>query len=236
MFLFIQTAIIIFLSSALQAATGFGFSILAIPLLLLIHSPLVAIKLNLILTIFLCLVMLREIRPHVDKKLLLRLIPCSVIGAPIGLAILLYVDNRTFELIIACLTLIFIVLLLLNLRFQRSRTGDFISGILAGGFTSAVGMGGIPLLLYFAGTNTSKATVRATAVAFFLFIYSATMLLQSMTTNNDFPSWWYAIGLAPISLAGILVGRYLYRKISQQAFSRVIYLILLANSLFLLIK
>src|SRR5690625_5345052 len=115
---------------------------------------------------------------EVDVSLLVRLIPGGILGAPIGLAVVRTGNERAFRIAIAIITLSFLILLLRRLVFKRSVARDYCSGVLAGGFTSAVGMGGIPLLLYFAGARVPKAVVRATAVAFFLFIYAFALVMR----------------------------------------------------------
>src|SRR5699024_3870023 len=166
---------------------------------------LIAVELNLILSVFLCGLMLRTVRRDIDIPLLKRLIPGSIFGAPIGLAVLMTVDERVFRVSIAFLTLAFLLLLMRHLTFKRSPYRDYGCGLLAGGFTSAVGMGGIPLLLYFAAAKVTKAVVRATAVAFFLFIYFFTLILQLMVSNHDFPIIWFSLGLLPISFCGVKI-------------------------------
>ena len=233
--IFLLTACIVLFASVLQAATGFGFSILALPLLLLIHPPLIAVELNLILSVFLCALMLRMVRHDVDITLLKRLIPGSIFGAPIGLAVLMTVNERAFRIAIAIITLSFLILLLRRLVFKRSVARDYCSGVLAGGFTSAVGMGGIPLLLYFAGAQVPKAVVRATAVAFFLFIYAFALVMQVTVSHHDFPIWWFSVGLFPVSFFGVKWGQWLYTLLSQRAFTFCIYGVLIANSILLML-
>ncbi len=231
-----SSILIVLMASALQSATGFGFSLLALPLLLLVHPSLVAVEINLIVSVVLCLVLVRTVHSQCDYRLVVRLMASSVLGAPLGLALLLYVDERLFRIGIGVLILIFMGLLWWRLRFQRTPLRDSLAGLLAGVFTSAVGMGGIPLLVYFAGARTPKAVVRATAIVFFLFIYTLALILQVMAASTGASVWWLSLLLVPAALVGSRAGQWLYARISQRTFTLIIWLILIGNSAFLLLS
>src|SRR5699024_9776016 len=149
----------------------------------------------------------------VDTTLLKRLVPPSIAGAPVGLALLLYLDERVFKFSTAMLLLVFMVLLAGRLRFSRTPLRDYVTGFLAGIFTSAIGAGGLPLLLYFAGSNVQKAMARATAVTFFLFIYGIALVLQVAVEPGKPHIWLVSISLLPVAMAGIKIGQWIYAKL-----------------------
>src|SRR5690625_342870 len=67
--------IIILIASILQTSTGFGFSILATPFLLLLFEPAYAIQINLILSFIISLALIttiqKDIRFDIIKRLLI---------------------------------------------------------------------------------------------------------------------------------------------------------------------
>ncbi|MEN9889517.1 MAG: hypothetical protein RL559_1554 [Pseudomonadota bacterium] len=234
MLIFLLSAAVVLLASVLHAATGFGFSILAVPLLLLLHAPWQAVQINLILSIALSLMLIPATWAQVDRRLLWRLLPSSALGAPLGLLLFLHGNADTFKTAIALLILLLTGLLAWRLRFARSPWRDALSGLLAGGMTSAVGMGGVPLLVYFAGVDMPKATARATVLAFFTFIYSLALALQVHFSAHPLQDGWLTAGLLPVALLGVAIGKRLYLHLSQRVFSWAIYTVLLGNSAFLL--
>jgi uncharacterized membrane protein YfcA len=234
MLILLLSAAVVLLASVLHTATGFGFSILAVPLLLLLYAPWQAVQINLILSIALSLVLIPATWAQVDRRLLWRLLPSSALGAPLGLLLFLYGDAETFKIAIALLILLFTGLLVRRVRFARSPLRDACSGVLAGAMTSAVGMGGVPLLIYFAGVEMPKATVRATVLAFFTFIYSYSLLLQILLSSHPLRDWWLPLVLLPVALLGVEIGKRLYLHVSQRIFSWAIYAVLFGNSGFLL--
>jgi uncharacterized membrane protein YfcA len=222
------------LASCLHSATGFGFSILAVPLLLLLHSPLAAVQINLILAIILSIVMIPQVKADVDFALLKRLVLSGAIGVPMGMALIMYVRPAQLKLIIAILTLAFLVALLVKIRFQRNDSRDAVCGAVAGAFTSAVGMGGVPLLVYFAGVDLPKAVVRATVLAFFVFAYGLALGMQLWNTSGSARVVWFSLSLVPMALLGVACGNWLFSRINQRVFRITIYVVLAANSGFLL--
>jgi uncharacterized membrane protein YfcA len=229
----ILSALIVLVASALHAATGFGFSLLAVPLLLLVHEPLVAVQVNLIVSVLLSLLLLPTARPHVDRTLLRRLVLSSAAGVPLGALVLWLVPPLAFKGLVGALVLALVALLWRQWRFARTPARDLASGVLAGGFTSAIGMGGVPLLVYFAGTDMPKATARATVLVFFLFSYTLALALQLVATPSRADTWWLAAGLSPLALLGVWAGRWLYARIDQRQFRACIHLVLIGNGLVL---
>lgn len=77
--------IIILFASVLQTSTGFGFSILATPFLLLIFEPIEAIQINLILSLIISSALIMKIRKDIDFGILRRFMVGSVTGLLIGI-------------------------------------------------------------------------------------------------------------------------------------------------------
>jgi len=234
MSLYLSSAIVIFLASCLHSATGFGFSILAVPLLLLLHEPLMAVQINLFIAVVLSVVMIPQVHRDVDYTMLKRLVGSGLVGIPLGLLVTLYLNPLQLKFMIALLTLAFLVVLLLQVRFTPSFSRDVMCGALAGAFTSAIGMGGIPLLVYFAGTQLPKAVVRATVLAFFVFAYGLSLVMQLWTESSGMDVIWFSLSLVPVAMLGVWCGNWLFQRISQRTFRVFIYVVLIANCAFLL--
>lgn len=84
MYEWILATVIVFFASVLQAATGFGFAIMATPFLLLVFDSRECVQISIILAFVVSLLLIRKIIKDVDKVLLRRLIIGSVVGVPLG--------------------------------------------------------------------------------------------------------------------------------------------------------
>lgn len=228
--------LIILLATILQTSTGFGFSIMATPFLLLIFAPREAIQINLFLSLLISCVMIVKVRKDVNTKILKRLIVGSATGLPIGILIFLNMDMRLLKINISVLILLLTILLMINLRMKQLPWRDTLVGGISGLLTTSIGMPGPPLLLYFSGTNMSKAALRATTLAFYLFIYAVSLAIQIgfAGTSREVQSSLF-IGI-PISLVGIYLGQLLFKWINQETFRMLTYLLLFIAGGYLLFQ
>ncbi len=226
--------LIILFASILQTSTGFGFSIMATPFLLLLFDPIEAIQINLILSIVISFTMIRTIYGDVDTRLLKHFSLGSIIGLPIGILILILIDVDTLKIGIGILILTLTLLLFMRFRVVQTPNRNIIAGSMSGALTSSIGMPGPPLLLYLSGTDTDKARLRSTTLAFYLLIYTISLALQSFTVGTTLESWIYSLYGLPIVFAGLWIGQKLYNRINQTQFRMMTYIILVFTGLYLL--
>ncbi|MFD1037011.1 sulfite exporter TauE/SafE family protein [Virgibacillus byunsanensis] len=229
-------SIIILVASVLQASTGFGFSIMATPFLLLIYEPREAIQLNLILSLVISFVLIMKIRKDVDIAIMKRFILGSVPGLPIGISIFLWLEMTILKLAVSVLVLVLTVLLILQYRLKQTTIRDFVVGGLSGGFTTSIGMPGPPLLLYFSGTNTTKEKLRGTTLAFYLWIYLVSLVIQVVIAGTSEEIWISSLKGLPLVIVGLIVGQLLFKRINQKLFRVLTYVLLFFTGLYLLIQ
>lgn len=227
---------IILLASILQTSTGFGFSIMATPFLLMLFKPMEAIQINLVLSLIISTALIAKIRKDVNIELLKRLLIGSIPGLPIGILIFLMTDIEKLETGVGVVLLLLTLLLLLNFRMKRTKQRDYVTGSLSGALTTAIGMPGPPLLLYFSGTDTQKETLRATTLSFYLFIYSISLLIQVIFVGTNKTVWVSSVMALPMVFAGLYLGHLLFNYISQRAFRIFTYSILLFTGFYLFLK
>ncbi|CAM4182618.1 sulfite exporter TauE/SafE family protein [Lederbergia lenta] len=234
MFDYILFAIIILISSILQTSTGFGFSIMATPFLLLLFSPADAVQINLILSLFISTALIAKIKKDVDREILKRFITGSFLGVLIGVWILLTINLSLLKIGVSLLILLLTVLLILNFRIRQTYKRDLVVGGFSGALTASIGMPGPPLLLYFSGTEAKKEKLRATTLAFYLYIYSVSLFLQVIFVGTTTKAWIASgIGL-PLVVIGLFIGQILFRYINQRIFRIFTYIILIFTGVYLL--
>jgi len=233
LFIFI---LIILCASILQTSTGFGFSIMATPFLLLLFDPREAIQLNLILSLFISSMLIVNIRRDVNWGVFKRFVIGGLFGLPIGITIFLLLDMTLLKLGVSLLIIGLTILLIMNWRTNQTIQRDFLVGGLSGLLTTSIGMPGPPLLLYFSGTNTKKATLRATTLAFYLFIYLASLMFQVLFAGTSTEIWLSSLKALPIVLVGLMIGQLLYKRISQKMFQILTYILLFISGGYLLFE
>lgn len=228
--------IIIVVASILQTSTGFGFSIMATPFLLLLFEPKEAIQINLILSLVISCALIAKIKKDIDFGVLKRFVIGSSIGLIAGIIIFLSINMDMLKIGVGIVILCLTFLLIGRLRIKQTNPRDTVVGGLSGTLTSSIGMPGPPLLLYFSGTDTQKEKLRGTTLAFYLFIYLMSLITQIIFAGTT-QTVWVSSGLAlPLVLLGLYFGQYLFKHINQKHFRVFTYIILLFTGVYLLIE
>lgn len=228
--------LIILIASVLQTSTGFGFSILATPFLLLIFQPAEAIQINLLLSLVISSALIMKIKKDIDFGMLKRFIAGSALGLPIGMIIFMLIDINSLKLAVSLIILGLTILLIFAFRISQSKKRDVFVGGLSGLLTTSIGMPGPPLLLYFSGTHTEKEKLRGTTLAFYLFIYSVSLITQVIFAGTNKTIWVSSLSALPLVLAGLYLGQRLFKRINQNLFRKFTYIILLFTGIYLLIE
>ncbi|KOP71665.1 sulfite exporter TauE/SafE family protein [Cytobacillus solani] len=228
--------VIILTASILQTSTGFGFSILATPFLLLLFEPTEAIQMNLLLSLVISIALIRKVRKDIDFGIVKRFVIGSGIGLPIGIIIFMLIDINKLKLVISLIILALTILLILKFRMKQGKKRDLAVGGLSGALTTSIGMPGPPLLLYFSGTDTQKEKLRGTTLAFYMFIYLISLVIQVIFAGTNKTVWVSSAAALPLVFIGLYVGQLLFKRINQQIFRIFTYIILLFTGVYLFIE
>src|SRR5699024_12282132 len=105
--------------------------------------------------------------------------------------------------------------------------------VVSGALTTGTGMPGPPLLLYFSGTDTNKAVLRATTLAFYLYIYIVSFFVQFLFTCSSLFVVQASGAAIPLVFVGMLIGQYLFNSIYQKIFQWLTIDCLLFTALYL---
>ncbi|MBJ8070278.1 TSUP family transporter [Bacillus cereus] len=227
---------IILVASVLQTSTGFGFSIIATPFLLMLFLPQEAIQINIILSLIISISLIWKIRMDIDFILLKRLTFGSIVGVPFGILLFTSININAFKLAISILLLILTLMLICNFKIKSTQSRDFVVGGLSGLLTTSIGMPGPPLLLYFTGTDTEKGKLRATTLAFYLFIYFISLITQILFTGTNRTIWESSFYAIPIIFLGLFIGQIIFKWLNQRIFKIFTYILLSCTGIYLLIE
>lgn len=228
--------VVVLFASILQTSTGFGFSIIGTPFLFLLFPIHTAVQVNIVLSICLSGFMIYKIRKEIDRQLLITLIKGSIFGLIIGLIIYLYMDIHLLKMTVGMLIIILTVLLILQLSIKQSTKRDLLTGGISGLLTTSIGVPGPPLLLYFSSVGTNKSTLRSTTLAYYLFVYFVSLIMQIVFGGTSSDVWIASIIGLPALIIGIFAGQLLFKWISQKTFKIITYIILIFTGVYLIIS
>ncbi|MCA1633241.1 MAG: sulfite exporter TauE/SafE family protein [Acidobacteria bacterium] len=228
---------ILFVSTFVRSALGFGDALLAMPLLALllgvrVATPVVAFAASTIaLTI-----LLRHWR-SVDVRATWRLVAASLAGIPFGLLLLKHAPEGPVKMVLGALLILYGLYSLVapQLPVVRGERLAYAFGFAAGVLGGAYNTNGPPVVIYGALKGWPPEHFRATLQG--CFLVTGLMIL----IGHGVAGLWtpqvlqlYAFSLPAIMLA-IFAGERLNRRIPREAFSRVVYaLLVVMGALFLI--
>ncbi|HLR71897.1 MAG TPA: sulfite exporter TauE/SafE family protein [Pseudogracilibacillus sp.] len=227
---------IILIAAVLQTSTGFGFSIISTPFMLLIMEPREAVQISLILSLVISFSLVGKVKKDVDKGILKRFTVGSIVGLPIGMIIFLLLSVTWLKIGIGVLILLLTALLILHVRIKQTSRRDVVIGGASGALTSSIGMSGPPILLYFSGTNTTKEKLRGTTLIYYIFICFMSLMTQMIVAGTTSKVWLLSALSLPLIVIGLFLGQYMFMRINQSLFRRLTYALLLFTGVNLLVQ
>lgn len=149
----------------------------------------------------------RGVGPDIDWRRVGFLMAGAVIGMPLGLWALTSISDDLARAVISGYVLFMCLVLLAGWQFGREvkGTGTFAAGV-ASGLANAPGMGGLPVVAFFAAQTMAPAVFRATLVAYFpiLDLFSAPLYFLGGMVSMD--TVWASLLALPMVFLGNWLG------------------------------
>jgi uncharacterized membrane protein YfcA len=245
---FAALAAVAFCAATVQATTGFGFAIIAVPFFLLIMGSLAAIQVTVVINFVISMVLMQRLLKDAPRRLLLHLIIGSIAGFPIGLVVFKAADLNTMKLVVGALITLFALILLIrewqlrraDSRPQIKNSEEFIArpvreiamGVVSGAMSVALAMPGPVVVLYLLSRHAGKQVSRSATLLLFGFSYGAVSLVHTVWGGMTAETWLLAAKLAPFVIAGAILGHFATRYLSEEHFRTAILAILIASGLY----
>jgi len=224
---------ILFIASVVRGLTGFGFSAILVTGLSLILLPAQTVVLALLLEIAASIHLLPSAWKNINWPLLGVLWLGFLVGTPIGVFLLAYLDPDVMRLVISIMVLSFALLLLNGFSYSGPRTFPVHSGVglLSGICNGTAALGGLPIVTFLLSTQARVESTRATLIAVFLGtdIYALSLAGgHGMVSNTEMV---YAMISLPLVIGGVSVGKRLFTMARPSLFKRLAILLLVGLSL-----
>ena len=229
---------VIFLSTFIRSALGFGDALIAMPLLAMlagleVATPLVALGASTI-----AITILLGAWKQVDIRATWRLVVSTLVGIPLGLLLLKAAPQAIVE---ALLGLVLVGFGLYSLVVPRLPTLDnenlsYVFGLIAGILGGAYNTNGPPVVVYGALRGWSSERFRATMQGYFLPTGLTILIshgLAGLWTSTVLRLYAYAL---PVIVTAVVVGGWVNKRIAADRFHRVIYGFLVVMGIILIVR
>ena len=166
----IVVAVAIFGAAFVQMLAGFGFALLAMPVMTLAIPVEEAVVIVAILGLCTTAWQSIHLRADTDRALARRLIVASFVGMPLGLVILNVVDDTALKIVLGISVLIATALLVRRLNLSHVGPGlDVACGFTSGVLNTSLGTNGPPLVFDLQARAVEAHRFRATISTVFVF-------------------------------------------------------------------
>ena len=229
-------AAIVAAAAVAQGLSGFGFSLISIPLLSLV----VPVKAAIVGGAFLGLVqsglVVSRDHRHIDRRSATVLVLAALAGMPIGLFVITRVREEPLQVVIAVTVLVFTALLWRRVRLPTdSLPAEVGVGFTSGMLSTSTGMSGPPLVIALQARGVPPSAFRATLATVFVSGSAISLLLfwsRGLVTADAVKV--AAAGL-PGLLIGILVGELAFRRVDHERFRAIVLVLLVASAVLALV-
>jgi uncharacterized membrane protein YfcA len=235
----IQLACIIVFGYTVYGLTGFGSSVTAMPLLVLLIPLRMAVPLMLVFDLVSGLLLGLRNRRFIEKREALRLIPFMLAGMAIGVLALVRAPEHLLLLVLGLFILCYSAWSLLVLGKPRplasAWAGPF--GVVGGMFTALFGTGGPFYTIFLTRRLHDKLTLRATISGVLLFSAVARLVLftgAGLYRQATLPV--LAAVLLPFALGGLYLGNRLHQWMPAERVRQAVWVVLIAGGASLVLR
>ena len=220
--MFIAAAIVL-LAGFVRAISGFGFALVATPLLLFVFDPKSVVVIIIILGMLTGLLLLFRTRHYIDRRRALIMCGSGILGIPIGAYLLSSLNPSIIKLIIAILIIPLSIILLLghSHQFKRDSLGCGISGFLGGLLGASTSFSGPPVVLFLLNQGLVKERFVGTLTAYFVFMGIASVVAFSSLGMVTIDILLKVAMLLPTTILGFYIGIKVLPRINATLFRRI---------------
>jgi len=215
------------LATLTKHLTGFGAGLVLASLsIFLTEDPKHAVYLAALLEAGAGVVLLYRQRAHVRFLRIVPLTVASLLGIPIGLVVLGYLNPMALRLLIglAMFLTAFVMLFEYRQATKRRLLRSLGVGLGSGVVSAATGVSGAPMVLFKSGQDVSNEEFHANMVAYFFVFYLFMVVGIYITGGLEWGLFKVAWPLIPALVIGLVLGRLLEKKIRPKLFRQFVLL------------
>jgi uncharacterized protein len=230
--------LIVLLAYLIFGISGFGSTLIAVPLLAHIMPLKFVIPVVVVLDCASAISMGFKLRADVWKQEFLPMLPFLMVGLLIGAFVLLNLPTQWLFAGLGFFVTIFGSYYLIDRtsRMRLPRWAVIPTGLIAGTTSSAFGVGGPLYVFYFTGRGATPEQVRATVPAVFSFTTVARIAIFASVGLFGMDVVITAALLLPVMALGLWCGQRLHGSLSRDQVIRIIGGLLLLNGISLLLR
>ena len=222
----------VFLAAATQQLSGFGYSLMAVPLLSLLIGPKDAVALSSLSGMAGTALMAFRLRRRADRPVVRRLLIGALLGMPIGIVALRRVAPDPLQIAVSVVVLAAVVLLATGYRLRsESPRVEVVTGFASGMINTSIGVGGPPVVLVLQAAEHEQHAFRATTVTYFFLCNLVALPLFFASGVVSSSTWAAGVVAIPAALLGTLAFERVAFRIQAEHFRPLVLGLLVVSAL-----
>jgi len=222
-------SLILGLSAFIQGAVGFGFSLVAVPLLALLMPLKEIVPMMVLFSLVLNIMVWVQLQGHVDKKKMALLISMGLIFIPLGIYSLKILPESLIQISVGLLVILAALGMLADykIHFRNPYVAFALTGALSGILNGSTSLSGPPVILMLSNDGMDKAQFRKTLATYFmtLNLFSLPMFLAGGMVNRDL--LFRSASLLPGVFVGVLIGIKFGNRLKENVFRSITLVLIL---------
>jgi uncharacterized membrane protein YfcA len=220
-------ATIILFTSTIQSIAGFGFALLAVPLLVLFVDLHQAVIVSTLLGTVSNFGQTWQLRHHQHRAIASRFIVASCLGAPFGFALFRYGNQSVLKVLLGIAVLFGVWMLARGRDLQNAHVAlDWLMGWLSGVLLMATSTNGPPIVFTLQARRLEPDTQRATLNLIFSVTGVFSICVFALARKIHADEIVVSLVTAPLMLLGVYVGVILRKRIDAVAFRKMVLVLL----------
>lgn len=232
----IATFAIVSIAASAQAVTGFGFAMLAVPLLALVMPVNTAVVVGSIASLAMSVVTATHDQAHVQWRTAGVIVAVAVVAMPLGLYLLVALPASALTALIGVAVLVSTYLVWRRPALPERRGTLIYVGLIVGLLTTATGTNGPPLVAAFQSLGYGKQAFRATIAATFVGCGIVSIGFFAYGRELTTPAVQACLVGIPGGFIGWWAGDHIFRRLDTSVFRIVVLVALVAASLVTLVR
>lgn len=224
-------AAVVMFAAGVQALSGFGFALLAVPLLSLLVVPQHAVVTATGISLATTSVASWRGRHKADQPLAIRLIVSSLVGAPFGLLIIAHAPDGVLRIVLGVVVLAATAALARGWGVRETPIVDGAAGFVSGVLSTSLSTNGPPLVFLMQSRSMAPETFRSTINQVFVVANVVALVLFAATGMVDGPVALGIVAALPAAFVGVVAGTMARPKVSTERFRHVVLLLLVLSGL-----
>jgi uncharacterized membrane protein YfcA len=224
---------IVSIASIVRGFNGFGFSAICISGFSFILPAIEIVPIILALEAISSIFMLPYVWKKIDWRFVFKILLGIIIGSPIGLYLLKYLNPQTTHLSACLLIIFFSILLMKGFSNQKINNdyGKFFTGIISGTLNGLTTLGGMPIALFLLITSIQPAVIRGSLAALFFLTDIYAFVLSFFSGIVDMITIYRVIPLIIILPLGVFIGDKFFVKSKEETYRKFVFYFLIIISI-----